>query len=157
MDTNNMDTNNMDEYVRQPDQSKTERLIDDEFYNPIINAEINDIKTILEHSRNEHLQSLQLREQHEIEQILQQQAQEQQIRQNKFQNTIIQLHKMSIFDQPNLYYYNLVLSIIEMYKNNYINEYRIKSKEYNNLFHVIQLIRIPLTELDELKKVILIE
>jgi hypothetical protein len=158
MNTNNMDDYNIEEYIREPDQVRTDRLINESVYNPIY-----DIETVLEQSRNEYSHQIDIEEQKQIEQILIQQRtdieqeQKQKQKQNKFSNTKIQLHKMSLFDQPNLYYYELALSIIEMYNNNYITEYIMKSQEHANLFHIIKLIRIPINELNDLQKLIITE
>jgi hypothetical protein len=155
----------MEEYVRVPDQARTDRLINEPIYNPMgydVDGDVDvDIDSVLEQSRNEYSNHIEMEEQKQIEQILTQQRieieQEQTQKQNKFSNTKIQLHKMSLFDQPNLYYYELALSIIEMYNNNYITKYKIKAQEHANLFHIIKLIRIHKDELDDLQKLIIIE
>lgn len=149
---NSNDLNNDNEYVREPDQTRTERLINTNNYNPIIGNLDYTIEEVLEQSSIEYSRHREIEEQREIEQIL---SQEELPHQNKFPNTKIQLTKLSIFDRPNLYYYELVLSIIEMYNNNYITEYKLKSPMYGNLFYIIHLTRIPPNELNDLKKLII--
>ena len=88
-----MDSNNDD--IRPPDAVITERLFD--FNNTDLNSELN---TAIEMSKNEY-------------NLLQEQ--EQQLRQRKFHNIKIQINKIILFDRPNLRYYELILTIIEMF------------------------------------------
>ena len=47
--------------------------------------------------------------------------------------------------------------IIEMFENGFITEYIINETEYTNIFKIIKTIRIPLDEINNLKKLILFE
>ena len=78
-------------------------------------------------------------------------------RKDKFNNIKIQIHKVLLFDKTNLQYYELILSIIEMFENGFITEYIINETEYTNIFKIIKTIRIPLDEINNLKKLILFE
>ena len=146
--SNNQDVFNFnEESVRLPDEARVDRLIDD------ININQDNFEFILEKSRREY-------EEQEFERFLQEQSQreqEKQKKQNQFSNTKIQLNKLTIFDRPNLYYYELVLSIIEMYSNGFITEYKVKLTEHNNIFQILKFVRIPVSELEELKKLIISE
>jgi len=125
--------------IRDPDQVKTEKLIDNIESIWDANHELN---TAIEISKNEF--NL-LREQKQRE------------RQNIFRNIKIRLNKIISFDKANLYYYELILSIIEMYELSIIDEYKTPEKEYNNVFKFLQLIRLSNDEIDHLKKLIICE
>lgn len=149
--------NKDEDNIRAPDPVKMERLINDDFnsYNPIVNNNQNyDLDTILEMSKNEFLEE----EQKAIELICNQtKEQEQKQRQNKFNTIKTQLNKVILFDRPNLDYYELVLSIIEMYESGIIPEYKTNLNEYTNIFSLLKTIRLPNDELDNLKKIIVPE
>lgn len=146
-----------EENIRPPDSTKIEKLIDDDFdiYNPIIDNNQNyDLDTIIEMSKNEFLEQ----EQKYIELICNQSKEQQyKERQNKFNNLKIQLNKIILFDRPNLDYYELVLSIIEMYELGVIPEYKTNLNEYTNIFRLLKTIRLPNNELENLKKLIIHE
>lgn len=147
--------------IRPPDQSKIERLIDDNFYtinsnhNPILdNNQSYDLDTILEMSKNEFLEQ----EQKEIELLCNKIKEEHyKAKQNKFDTIKIQLNKLILFDRPNLAYYELILSIIEMYELGVISEYKTNLNEYTNIFKLLKTIRLPNEEFENLKKLIVIE
>lgn len=125
--------------IRDPDQVKTERLFDniDSIWDE--NRELN---TALEISKNQF-------------NLLQEQQQRE--RQNKFKIIKIQLNKIISFDRVNLYYYELILTIIEMYELFIIDEYKTHEKEYNNIFKFLQTFRLPSDEIEDLKKLIICE
>ena len=78
-------------------------------------------------------------------------------KQNKFNAIKIQLNKIILFDRPNLDYYELVLSIIEMYELGVITAYKTNLKQYTNIFNLLKIIRIPKDEFENLKKLIICE
>ena len=124
--------------IRPPDSVITERLID--FNNTFtdLNSELN---TVIEMSKNEY-------------NLLQEQ--EQQLRQQKFHNIKIQINKIILFDKPNLRYYELILTIIEMFELCLINQYNITDEnEYINIFKILKSIRLPNNEIEEIKKLII--
>ena len=144
-----------DDNIRPPDQVKIDRLIDDDnTMNPIIQNNNIDFDTVLELSKNEYNSLQEQEEQKAIELICNQTKQE---RQNKFNNIKIQLNKIILFDRDHLDYYELVLSIIEMYELNVINEYKTYEKEYTTIFKLLKTIRLPNEEIENLKKIILLE
>ena len=144
-----------DNNIRPPDQVKIDRLIDDDnTMNPIIQNNNIDFDTVLELSKNEYNSLQEQEEQKAIELICNQTKQE---RQNKFNNIKIQLNKIILFDRDHLDYYELVLSIIEMYELNVINEYKTYEKEYTTIFKLLKTIRLPNEEIENLKKIILLE
>lgn len=150
--------NNNENNIREPDQVKRECLlydnIDDNNYICTNQYNYNDLDVILEISKNEYLE----REKEEMEIFCKKIKDEHhKEKQNKFNNIKIQLNKVMIFDKPNLYYYELVLSIIEMYELGVIPEYKIDLIDYNNIFKLLKTIRIPNDEFDNLKKLIIYE
>ena len=74
-----------------------------------------------------------------------------------FDNIKIQLNKIILFDRPNLNYYELILNIITMFERGIINEYKTHLNEYIQIFKIVQTIKIPINEIDNLKKIIICE
>jgi len=74
-----------------------------------------------------------------------------------FDNLKTQLNKIILFDRPNLNYYELILSIITMVECGVIHEYKTSFNEYTQIFKIAQTIKIPINELDNLKKIIICE
>jgi len=74
-----------------------------------------------------------------------------------FDNLKTQLNKIILFDRPNLNYYELILSIITMVEGDVIHEYKTSFNEYTQIFKIAQTIKIPINELDNLKKIIICE
>jgi hypothetical protein len=130
------------EDIRPPDQVKTDKLFDDDFYS-IYNDGRDDLNTAIEMSKNEY-NLLQ-------EQLLQQQKE----RRYQFYNIKLKLSKILLLDKYNSYYYELILSIIEMYELCVINEYKTDEKEYLNIFKILQTIRLPIDEIENMKKIII--
>ena len=131
-----MDNNN--DNIRPPDSVITERLID---YNDTFRDLNSELNTAIEMSKNEY-------------NLLQEQ--EQQSRQRKFHNIKKQINKIILFDRPNLRYYELILTIIEMFELCLINQYNITNEnEYMNIFKILKSIRLPNNEIEEIKKLII--
>ena len=74
-----------------------------------------------------------------------------------FDNLKTQLNKIILFDRPNLNYYELILSIITMVEGGVIHEYKTSFNEYTQIFKIAQTIKIPINEIDNLKKIIICE
>jgi len=74
-----------------------------------------------------------------------------------FDNIKTQLNKILLFDRPNLNYYELILNIITMFERGIINEYKTHLNEYIQIFKIVQTIKIPIHEIDNLKKIIICE
>jgi|LakMenEpi03Aug12_release.lakeMendotaPanAssembly.Ray.scaffolds.fasta_scaffold457867_2 hypothetical protein len=153
---------NNDHNIRPPDPVKMDRLINDDtndLINPILDNKIDyDLNTVLEFSKNEFNNAQEQEEQKAIELICSQTKEEQdKERKNKFDNIKVQLNKIILFDRNNLNYYELVLSVIEMFELGLINEYKTNETEYTNIFQILKTIRLPTKEIENLKKVILCE
>lgn len=139
--------------IRPPDSIITDRLINNNNYT-YSNLD-NDLNAALEISKNEYnlLQIQLFRQQKEQEQ--KEQELEKQSRQQKFNNIKIQINKIILFDKPNLRYYELILSIIEMFELCLINQYNTDENEYINIFKILKSIRLPNNEIEEFKKIII--
>jgi hypothetical protein len=74
-----------------------------------------------------------------------------------FDNLKTQLNKIILFDRPNLNYYELILSIITIVERGVIHEYKTSFNEYTQIFKIVQTIKIPINEIDNLKKIIICE
>lgn len=143
-----MDNNNKDN-IRPPDQVKIDRLIDNNFYDNSINY----IKNPIWDTDHEFNKAIEISK-NEFNSLQEQQQKE---RENKFSHVKTQLNKIILFDKPNLRYYELILSIIEMYEFGVINEYKTYEQEYINIFKFLKTIRLPTDEIEELKKLIICE
>ena len=155
------DIRQADEDIRQADEVKRERLInydyDDDNYNYLDLGNNNleeEFDAILELSKKEFNSAQEKQEEKDIELIYNQLKEE---RQNKFNNIKIQLSKMLIFDKENVNYYELVLSIIELYETGTISKYIINKTNYDIIFTILKTFRLPNQEIDNLKQLILCE
>jgi hypothetical protein len=151
--------NNIYDDIRIPDPVKKEKLIDSNIdYNSNLLGEKaeQDLNIILEMSKKEFLEQ---EEEKTIDLICNQIKEEQFIeRQNKFNTIKTQLNKIILFDKPNLKYYELILSVIEMYELGIIHIYYcMNQNEYTNIFKILKSIRLPNTEIDNIKKLIICE
>ena len=75
-------------------------------------------------------------------------------RKNEFKSIKLKLNKILLFDRPNIFNYELILSIIELYEQNYINEYKSSNKEFNDIFNILKTIRLTKEETSSIKKII---
>jgi hypothetical protein len=157
-----MDLND-NENIRPPDQVKKEKLINNDNYffneleNPILQNQHFDLDKIIEISKNEFNSLQEEEEQKAIELICNQYKEHQNGRKNNFDNIKIQLNKIILFDRHNINYYELILSIIEMYEQYGINEYITNKDEFTKIFTILKSVRLPSNEIDNLKKIILFE
>lgn len=152
--------NNDEDNIRSPDHVKIEQLINNDFHNININPIWNnnkdyDINTALDISKKE-FDSIQQQEENKTIELICKQNKEQKL--HKFDNIKTQLNKIILFDRNDLQYYELVLSIIELFELGFINEYKITNKEqHTNIFRILKSIRLPPNEIDNLKKIIICE
>jgi hypothetical protein len=152
---NDRDSDN--EYIREPDPIKVERLID---YNYEYNEEIQinnndnnnkfDPEEIYQKELNDILE-LSKKEFEQIEIPRQNQIKEQLEIINKIKNKI---NKLLSFDKDNQYYYETILTILEMYSNNYIEVYELNELEKNEIFKIIKQIRLTKEEMNLLENII---
>lgn len=145
-----MDSNN----IRPPDSVIKERLIQMPYHNKNNDATDYALKKAIKLSQTEfhHMEEEEtfnsicngLREQENKE------------RQTKFTTIKTQLNKLILFDKDNVYYYEVILSAVEMYEQGLIQTYKVEQNEYNNIFSTLKTIRLPSSELNELTKLIVI-
>ena len=150
---------NNDDNIRAPDPVKMDRLINDntnDLINPLFDNKIDyDLNSVLEFSKNEFNNAQEQEEQKAIELICSQIKEDQdKLRKNKFDKIKTQLNKIILFDRLHLDYYELVLSIVEMFESGAINEYKTNEVEYNTIFKLLKTIRLPNEEIENLKKII---
>jgi hypothetical protein len=130
--------------IRPPDHVNTRKLFDyDEYKLTILDNTDYHLNTTINKNDFNSLQN--------------QTSQQQKERQHKFYNIKIHLNKFISFDRLNLHYYELILSIIDMYELSLINEYRIYEKEYINILIFFKKIRLPNDEIENFKKIIICE
>lgn len=150
-----------DDNIRRPDPILVDRLIDDDdvtHFEPNPNFYEQDINAILEMSKNEFNLQQDEEEMKAIElSYKEMKEQQEKERLNKFNNLKIQMNKLILIDKSQINYYQLILTIIEMYETNIINEYNIAIDEYTNIFNIIKTIRLPPNEIEYLKKIIVSE
>lgn len=66
-----------------------------------------------------------------------------------------QMNKLIAFDKNNVYYYEMILTILELYANNYITVYNIENDyEKAQLFSIVKQTRISKEELELLEQII---
>jgi hypothetical protein len=145
---------NQDDNIRPPDSVIRERLIHD------INAP-NDYAPndyALKKALKISLKELKMKEEEETLNVIcnELREQEQRERENKFTNTKTQLKKLILFDKDNVHYYEIILSVIEMYEQGLIQHYSVDKTEYTNIVSTLKSIRLPSSEVNELTKLIIV-
>lgn len=143
------------EYIREPDPIKVERLIDYNDKIQITNNNINnnddfDPDIIFQKELNDILE-LSKKEFEQIEIPKQTQIKEQLEIINKIKNKI---NKLLSFDKDNQYYYETILTILEMYSNNYIQVYETNEVEKSELLKLLRQTRLTKDEFILLENII---
>jgi hypothetical protein len=150
----NIDFNNNYDNIREPDPSKKEQLIntDDnyEYINPFIQNYDDDLNKALELSKKE-FDLIQDEEEKLVLDIIK----KQQERKNDFKTIKVKLNKILLFDRPNCDKYKLILSIIDLYEETCIAEYKSTEVEFNDIFKLLKSIRLTNQELESLRKLII--
>lgn len=142
-----------DDNIRDPDNIYSDQLLS--------NNDINEINLddILKQSRAEYELIENKKEQELLKELilLEQKERQEVVRQrtNKFINLKKILNRMIMIDKSNSNTFEILLSVIEMYENGYCSVYNIDTNEYNNLFNLVNKIRILPEELVLLKKIII--
>jgi len=153
MDNINFNDNN--DNIREPDPVKKEQLIDNnniyDYINPIIQNYDDELDKALELSKKEFELIQDEQEKHVFELI----KKEEEDRKNEFKTIKLKLNKILLFDRPNCSKYELILSLIQLYEENCIKEYKSIESEYNNLFKLLKSIRLTNQELESLRKLII--
>lgn len=137
----NTDTDNDDEHIRTPDPIVKEQLVS--YQNDIFH----DFDEAIKKSLVEYDNIKNKDEENVIEN-------ERKFRLNKFNILKQKINKIIHFDKHNKTSYELVLSIIELYENNYINVYEMDQKEYNTILSLVSSLKIPKEEISEFLNII---
>jgi hypothetical protein len=109
-----------------------------------------ELKLILELSKNEYISSQEIEEQKEIDTIIQNSN----VELDKYNSIKNKLNKILCFDKQNKEIYELILSIIQLYETGYITTYQSTTKEYNKIFALLKTIRLTNEEESSLKSLI---
>lgn len=151
-DINNYINDIDDDNIRPPDPIINEQLLDNDYNYELINQNITNITNTnttnyIEASYNDELSKA-------LELSKREFKDEEDNRKNEFKSIKLKLNKILLFDRPNIFNYELILSIIELYEQCYINEYKSLNKEFNDIFNVLKTIRLTKEELSSIKKII---
>jgi hypothetical protein len=150
-----MNNINFNDNIREPDPVKKEQLIDNnniyDYINPIIQNYDDELDKALELSKKKFELIQDEQEKHVFELI----KKEEEDRKNEFKTIKLKLNKILLFDRSNCGKYELILSLIHLYEENYIKEYKSIESEYNTLFKLLKSIRLTNQELESLRKLII--
>jgi hypothetical protein len=133
---------NTDDFIRPPDQVKTERLL----HNNIDN----ELNLALELSKNE-FNLLQERQEQQVNEILQEMTEK---RCAQCITIKPKLTKLGLIDKPNSRVYSSLLSIIQLYEEGLITKYSLCKEEYDKMFNILKTIRLTNDELNTLSELI---
>jgi hypothetical protein len=154
MNNENNDINDInDDIIRPPDPIINEQLLDNDYNYELITQNITNTTNTtnttnyIEASYNDELSKA-------LELSKRELKDEEDNRKNEFKSIKLKLNKILLFDRPNIFNYELILSIIELYEQCYINEYKSLNKEFNDIFNVLKTIRLTKEELSSIKKII---
>jgi hypothetical protein len=152
MNNENNDINDInDDIIRPPDPIINEQLLDNDYNYELINQNITNITNTTNYddpsSYTDELNKA-------LELSKREFKDEEDNRKNEFKSIKLKLNKILLFDRPNIFNYELILSIIELYEQCYINEYKSLNKEFNDIFNVLKTIRLTKEELSSIKKII---
>jgi hypothetical protein len=147
-----------DDDIREPDPIIKERLIDNHilYSNSNSNSNNNSDDEFNPESiyEKEFLDILELSRQ-EFEQIEIPKKKQIDEKMEIIQKLKTRINKLINFDKENSYYYELILTILEMYSNNYIQVYESNEIEKYEVFKLMRQTRISKEELDLLENIII--
>lgn len=146
---NDNNNDNNDDNIRNPDPIKIDRLID----GPFELSEDEQLKQILEFSKNEFNDSQDMYEKKVIETLMQESKE----RSNRYISIKQKLNKMLVFDKQNIDIYETILSIIEFYIEGYITQYKMFKQDFDKTFQILKSIRLTNDELTHLQNLIIRE
>lgn len=144
----NNDINDDNDNIRPPDPVTNEQLLDNDYNYELINQTVNQNitnttnydETNYDETNYDELNYDELNKALELSKN--EFKDEEDNRKNEFKSIKLKLNKILLFDRPNIFNYELILSIIELYEQNYINEYKSSNKEFNDIFNVLKTIRL---------------
>ena len=150
------DINDDNDNIRPPDPVTNEQLLDNDYNYELINQTVN--QNITNTTNYDETNYDELNYNDELNKALELSKNDfkevEDGRKNEFKSIKLKLNKILLFDRPNIFNYELILSIIELYEQNYINEYKSSNKEFNDIFNVLKTIRLTKEETSSIKKII---
>ena len=149
----------MDNNIREPDEIKTDILINNPDIltnnNSIIDTEVDsniDIENALRISEKE-FNNIVSKNEEDFNSILRISKEEHNKDKYKFDVTISQLSKLIKLDRDNFDIYSQILFIIQLYEEGN-NNITITNDEYDQILKIIDSIRVPIEEKDNFKNII---
>lgn len=149
----------MDNNIREPDEIKTDILINNPDIltnnNSIIDTEVDsniDIENALRISEKE-FNNIVSKNEEDFNSILRISKEEHNKNKYKFDVTISQLSKLIKLDRDNFDIYSQILFIIQLYEEGN-NNITITNDEYDQILKIIDSIRVPIEEKDNFKNII---
>lgn len=143
-----------DDNIREPIPSKFEQMLEDDCNDENVIPTEEDVEKVIQQSIKEFNFLQELKEKREIEKIIEHEKQQ---RLNKFVSMKQKLNKIITIDKSNSNIYAFVLSTIELYETEGISCVTVSIEEYTNIFKLINSIRLPIHEIDDLKLLFKIE
>lgn len=141
-----MSNNELDsvDYIRPPDQSKKETLINNSGYNPSALEEL-DIENAIRESNN-------IAEQIEMNQyqLFMNKIEE---RKCEFNDILIKLHRLKSLDKTAREVFEIIISIITQYTNCELDNCKFDIETHNKIFTTLKTIRFTKCEMSSLNKI----
>jgi len=153
-----MDLNDKDDDVRAPDPVIRERLVDEynfENYNYNYNhLDLeSDLESDLDRILKESLEEFELEEEKKVQQMI---ALERSKIAEKYTNIKRKLLKIRGFDKQDDGVYDTIISIIELYEDNFVDAYELDETSYNRVFGLLKTIRLTKEDQDLLEALIVL-
>lgn len=142
-------SNDNNDNIRKPDPIIRDKLIDGSFEL----SEDDQLKQILEFSKNEFNDSQYIYE----KKLIEKQLEETKERSNQSISIKQKLNKMLVFDKENSQVYETLLSVIEFYIEGYITQYKMNKEEFDKTFMILKTIRLTNGEFIYLQNLIIME
>ena len=137
-----------DEEIRPPDDIKREKLIQDT--RSVFDREMEEaIYLSMQEVREEEIKNHKFEEE-----IVNNYIKEQNERRELFRDLLINMNKLSRFDKDIKELYDFLDPIIEAYCNHYITRYELDKETYDKVFNVLKTIRVNKNTLDILQTII---
>ena len=142
-------SNDNNDNIRKPDPIIRDKLID----GPFELSEDDQLKQVLEFSKNEFNDSQYIYE----KKLIEKQLDEKKERSNECISIKQKLNKMLVFDKENAQVYETLLSVIEFYIEGYITQYKMNKEEFDKTFMILKTIRLTNGEFIYLQNLIIME
>jgi len=147
-DVNNVDVNDLIDEIRPPDDIKREKLIQDtrsDFDREMEEA----LYLSMQEVREEEIKNHKFEEE-----IINSYLEKQSKRRELFRDLLINMNKVARFDKDVKEIFEILDVIIEAYCNNYITSYEVDKETHDKVFNVLKTIRVNKNTLDTLQSII---